>query len=180
MKKTDIVLVCLLIVALVVTFSKKIQNSLKGHLGFSKPNYPDEISNRIFIQAKKRGLSDRLAALMVAWSKWETGNYSSHFVTDNRNLFGYTYDKNSKYQTGYNGSNPKAGRFATYATLEDSVNENVDWMNRRVKKQDRGTWPSLEDITDPIEFARLLMQSKYSDDSYLVYGQGIRTHLGNS
>lgn len=177
MKKTDIALVLLGVVALVILFSKRVQNSLVGYMGLSKPNYPDDFSKRIFTQGKKRGLSDRLSALLVAWSKFETGNYSSHFVPDNRNFYGYTYDKNSKYQTGFNGSNPKAGNFAVYATLEDSVNEVVDWMNRRYKRQDRGTWPPLNEITDPIEFARLLMTAKYSDDHYTVYGAGIKSHL---
>jgi len=177
MKKTNIALVVFFIVLLVVTFSKKIQNMIKGYTGLSKPDYKDNFSNRIFIQGKKRGLSDALSRLLVGWSRFETGKYSSHFVPDNRNFFGYTYDKNSKYQTGYNGSNPKAGNFAVYATLEDSVNEVVDWMNRRVKRQDRGVWPSLDKINDSIELARLLMQSRYSDDNYLVYGQGIKSNL---
>ena len=177
MKKSDIYLFLGVAVLLVIALSKKIQNSLKGYTGLSGGNYPDEISNRIFVQAKKRGLSDRLSALVVAWSKFETGNYGSHFVKDNRNLFGYTYDKNSKYQTGYNGSNPKAGNFAVYASLEDSVNEVIDWMKRRQSRQDRGPWPSLDAINDPIEFARLLMAANYSDDHYTVYGAGIKSHL---
>jgi len=177
MKKNEVfILISILIIALIAS-SKKIQNSIKGYMGLSKAPYDDDFSKRIFIQAKKRGFSDRLSALLVAWSKFETGSYKSHFVPDNRNFYGYTYDKNSKYQTGYNGSNPKAGNFAVYATLEDSVNEVIDWINRRITRQDRGAWPKADQITDPIEFAKLLMMSNYSDDSYLTYGNGIKTHF---
>jgi len=178
MKKSEwAILISMIIIAIIVS-SKKIQNSLKGYLNIGKPDFAgDTNAERIFAQAKKRGLSDRMAQMLVAWSKFETGNFTSHFVPDNRNYYGYTYDKNSKYQTGFNGSNPQAGNFAVYASLENSVNEVVDWMNRRVKRQDRGAWPPVNSITDPIEFATLLMGSNYSNDSPLTYGNGIKKYL---
>jgi len=178
MKKSEWAILAGIIIIALIASSKKIQNSLKGYMGIGKPDFGgDTHAEKIYSQAKKRGLSDRMASMLVAWSKFETGNFSSHFVTDNRNYFGYTYDKNSKYQTGFNGSNPKAGNFAVYATLEDSVNEVIDWMNRRYTRQDRGAWPKINDITDPIAFATLLMGSRYSDDSPLTYGNGIKTYL---
>ena len=152
---------------------------VKGLFNMGNP-FTGKTSSAIFTQVKKRGGSDYLAKLFVAWSKFETGNYTSGICKRGNNYFGYTLDKNSKYQNGQvAGSNQTAGRFGSYDTLQGSVNENYDWLQRRYKRQDRGVFPDPNSINDIEQFVKLLKQANYFGEPLAVYTAGVKSHFGN-
>jgi hypothetical protein len=131
---------------------------------------------RVYSQALKgtannAGLPDTLAKIVAAQSQHETGNYTSSVYLNSNNGFGYGFD-NSEYQTG----NYK--QYATYANIEDSTSEIVDYIYRRVAD---GSFPKdLSTITTAEQYATLLKNAKpgsYYGDSLSNYAKGIANFL---
>jgi mannosyl-glycoprotein endo-beta-N-acetylglucosaminidase len=102
------------------------------------------------------------AQLVTAQSGHETDGWTSNvYLTDN-NAFGY----------GFNGVS-----YTAYASVEDSVQDMIDYINRRVAD---GSFPSLDQITTPDQYATLLKNAKsgaYFGDTVENYENGITNWL---
>ena len=102
-----------------------------------------------------------LAACIVAQSKHETGNYSSSIFLDCNNAFGYKAVRSScQLHPGYQN----------YQTVSDSVHEITAWIKRRLSE---GNFPALNTITSPLQYATLLKENGYYEDSLGNYANGI-------
>jgi uncharacterized FlgJ-related protein len=141
--------------------------------------YSNPISETIYKTALADGMPETLARLLVGQSRHETGKYSSKFVKKYNSLFGYSFDKNSKYQVPGGSLADNKVPIAAYTTLEDSVHEITDWIKRRQKK---GQFPKdLETIKTPLQYATYLQNcgyfqgwAKYTREQNLkFYAQGI-------
>jgi len=123
-----------------------------------------------------RGLSDRIARYVVAMSRHETGDWEHDFYTIGNNGFGYSYDKNSRWQLDRGGRNADNGvPIAQYRSIEDSTNEVLDWIRRR---QSNGTWPKdLDSIGSIYEFAQLLKNGSYYEAPVSVYSSALFRHF---
>lgn len=121
--------------------------------------------------ANNPGVPGAFAALLVAQSKHETGNYTSHLFNAYNNAFGYSYYPGSLYQTGAGSNADNGAPIAAYATVEDSAREMVDYANRRVRK---GEWPPLDKITTPEQYAVLLKKVGYFQADINEYLAGLK------
>jgi Mannosyl-glycoprotein endo-beta-N-acetylglucosaminidase len=118
------------------------------------------------------GLPFALVRLVTAQSQHESANYTSDVFLQTNNCFGYKYYAKSPYQNGYyNG-------YAKYATVEDSVQEIVDYLYRRVQT---GEFPDLGTITTAEQYATLLKNLKYPGPYFGAplkeYIDGINSYL---
>jgi hypothetical protein len=137
----------------------------------------NDFANIVYEQAlqgsyKNAGLPARLAQLVAAQSQHETGNYTSNVFKHSNNGFGYGAIAYSDYQTGsYEG-------FGAYASLQDSTQEIVDYIYRRLAD---GSFPALETITTPLQYATLLKNvpspGAYYGDSVANYASGISRYF---
>jgi hypothetical protein len=140
--------------------------------------YSNPISDLIYRTALGDGIPDTLARLLVGQSRHETGKYTSKFVTKYNSLFGYSYNKGSKWQVPGGSLADNKVPIASYRTKEDSVHEITDWLKRRVKKSQ---FPKLEEIKTPLQYATLLQKAgyfqgwpKYTKEQNLTfYAEGI-------
>lgn len=132
------------------------------------------IDQLIYNTAVADGMPGPLASLQVAQSKLESGNYKHRFFTIGKNAFGYSYDKNSKWQLQKGGPNADNGvPIAQYATVEDSVHELTSWIKRRQKD---GQFPKdLNVITTPLQYTIYLRHGAhpYGGRSDKEYADGI-------
>lgn len=118
------------------------------------------------------GLPNNLAALLVAQSQLETGNFTSNFFKNYNNAFGYSYTPLSIYQTGSGTLADNGQPIASYSSIEQSTREIIDWIYRRVKE---GKFPSdLRTITTPDQYAALLKNAGYYQDSLANYTAGLK------
>ena len=119
-----------------------------------------------------KGLPPVLAAILISQAKHESGNFSSSAFVDGNNAFGYTYVPGAKWQTTTPGRIADNGQpLATYASLEDSTREVVDWIHRRQKE---GKFPiDLTAITNTDQYAKLLKAAGYYGDSFENYAKGL-------
>ncbi len=134
------------------------------------------IEQRIYDTAFDDGMPPVLAALLVDQSKHETGNYSSRFFTVGKNAFGYSYDKDSKWQLDMGGPTADNGvAIAQYRTVENSVHEITDWIKRR---QAEGKFPpDLGAITTPESYAHLLKAAGYYGDTESNYAAALSKYF---
>lgn len=137
--------------------------------------------SRIYKQARSgspvnKGFPDPLARLVVAQARHETGNYLSNGFKTGNNLFGYMYVKGARYQLpdpGLIADNKKP--LAKYSSLENSVNELLDWIYRRVADK---SFPSdLSTIRTPEQYASYLKSAGYYGDSVENYAGGLSRGL---
>lgn len=133
------------------------------------------IEQTIYNIAVKDGMPagpDRLAEFIVAQSKHETGNYTHRFFTVGNNAFGYSYNKDSRWQLDKGGPLADNGvAIAQYRSVEDSVHEFTDWIKRRQKE---GKFPAdLKTITTPDQYAGLLKSSGYYHDTVAKYSAAL-------
>jgi len=139
-----------------------------------------DIADRIFNQATRGtnynpGLPNTLAALLVAQSQHETGNYTSNFFRNYNNAFGYAYYPGSLYQNGPGTIADNGKPIASYASVEDSTKELIDWIYRRVKE---GKFPAnLATITEPDQYAALLKSAGYFGDTLQTYTNGLKYYF---
>lgn len=123
---------------------------------------PDQAQTIIYSQLRTDGIPDPLAKLVTAQSGHETGGWASNvFMTDN-NAFGY----------GFNGS-----AYKQYASVEDSASDLSAYLNRRVND---GTFPPLDQITDPGQYATLLKNAGYYTDNEANYAAGITSFFNGA
>jgi len=138
------------------------------------------IADRIFNQATRGtnnnpGLPNTLAALLVAQSQHETGNFTSNFFRNDNNGFGYSYFPGSIYQVGAGSIADNGQPIAKYASIEDSTKELIDWIYRRVKD---GKFPAnLATITEPEQYAALLRNAGYYTDKLETYTNGLKYYF---
>lgn len=116
-----------------------------------------------------------LASLMVDQSAQETGGWTSNFFKNNNNCFGYSCDPSSDWQNGCSTNKADNGvTVGNYDTIDDSVQELVDYWYRRAK-DGRGGCPSdLNQITTPQQYATILKNAGYYGDSLTNYLNGIK------
>jgi flagellum-specific peptidoglycan hydrolase FlgJ len=104
---------------------------------------------------KKNGFSDRMGTWWVAISNLETGKWTSNLFRSYNNLFGMKQPLSRfTYSLG-----PSPTGYATFATIADSVNDIVAYMNARLYPKD------FDSIDDLVAF----MKSKgyFEDPDYL-------------
>lgn len=123
---------------------------------------PDQSEQLIFSSLVSGGIPQTLAQLVAAQSGHETAGWTSNvYLTDN-NAFGY----------GYNGTSYKV-----YAAVEDSAADLVGYLNRRVAD---GSFPPLDQITTPDQYAALLKQAGYYSDTETNYLNGLENWLNDN
>lgn len=140
-------------------------------------------AERIYTQAKagtgyNPGLPDPLASLFVAQAKHETGGFTSRFFRENNNAFGYAYYAGSLYQTGAGDLADNRQPIASYASIEDSAKEIIDWLYRRLR-QGRlmvkgAVINSLAEIKTPEDYAQALKGAGYYGDKLENYLAGLK------
>jgi hypothetical protein len=135
-------------------------------------NYTDQIYNQLISGSPNNpGIPQTLAQIVTAQSQHESANYSSNVFTNAKNAFGYKYYAGSPYQSGnFEG-------YAMYSSINDSVNEIIDYLYRR---QADGSFPDLSTITTPDQYANLLKNAgpgAYFEDTVLNYASGIAKYL---
>lgn len=130
---------------------------------------------RIFNAAISDGMPEILAKIIVAQSKHETGNYKHRFFTKGNNAFGYSYNKNSKWQISGGDKADNNVPIAQYRSVEDSTHELTDWIKRRQKE---GKFPKdLNLIQSASRYAQLLKASGYYQAPLTVYTNALVNHL---
>lgn len=137
-------------------------------------SYEERIYNALVqgTPTSPRGLPAPLAALVVAQSKHETGNYTSNAFRTANNAFGYSYVPGGVWQKGAGLIADNGKPVAKYASVEDSAREIVDWIYRRVRE---GIFPvNLDGITTPEQYGALLKQAGYYGDSLANYVGGLK------
>lgn len=130
------------------------------------------VENIQYNTAVSDGMPPLLAKFMVAQSKTETGNYTSHFFTVGNNGFGYSYDPGSPWQLDKGGPLADNGiPIAQYSSIQNSVHEVTSWIKRR---QAEGVFPAnLSTITTPYQYATLLKSGGYYQDSVSNYASNL-------
>lgn len=135
----------------------------------------DQVAVRIYNQARKGtgynpGLPVDLANLVVAQAKHETGDFTSNAFLKHNNAFGYAYYSGSNYQTGKGLIADNGQPVASYKTVEDSVKELIDWLNRRMRE---GKFPDLAAVHTPGDYAAALKAAGYYGDTLANYARGL-------
>jgi len=135
----------------------------------------NQISALIHATALQDGMPETLAALIVAQSKHETDDYTSHAFLKNNNCFGYKYVPGAKWQIGAGITSSEKDPYAAYRDITDSVHELTDWIKRR---QFGKKFPTdLNEIKNPDDYATLLKSCGYFGDSTQHYITGLSHFL---
>lgn len=121
-------------------------------------------------------LPSNLIPLFTAWSGHESSNadtgqiLSSPVYLATNNAFGYGPVAGDAYQTGTYET------YAMYGSVNDSVQENIDYLFRR---QADGSFPDLTTIApgDAATFAQLLKNAGYYTDTVENYTAGLQNFL---
>jgi uncharacterized FlgJ-related protein len=137
------------------------------------------IDKKIYDQAIKRGLIPTVANLLVAQARFESADYTSNVYKQNKNLFGYKFVGQRGATRGTvapksewpNANTP--GYYAKYATIEDSVNEVINWLFRR---QQEGKF-LVNSLTTAGKYAAGLKAGNYYGDSAANYSNGLTAKL---
>lgn len=127
-----------------------------------------DFSSTIYNTALANGIPAALAALLVAQSKHETNNFTSSVFWDCNNGFGYSAVRSHC---------PGHSFYQNYSSLEESVNEICNYLKRRVND---GSFPDLDTITQPEQYAALLKSVGYYSDSLQNYANGLITWFQNN
>lgn len=133
-------------------------------------------ADRIYSQALQGspynpGVPDAVARLMVAQARHETGDFTSNLFRRYNNAFGYAYYAPSNYQTGPGSIADNGQAIAAYRSVEDSTNEVIDWLYRRVRQ---GRFPDLNTISTPEQYAAALKAAAYYGDTVENYLRGLK------
>lgn len=110
-----------------------------------------------------------LKYFIAAQAAHESANFTSSVFKDCNNSFGYS---------NVRGACPGHERYQKYNSVNESVLEVVAWIKRR---QAEGKFPAnLATITTPEQYAQLLKNSNYYEDSVSNYASGIRRFLNEN
>lgn len=131
------------------------------------------IEKRIKATARKEGMPDNIARLLVAQAKHETGNFTSNAYRNNNNLYGYKYVPGGYLQISEGITSSEGNAYAAYASIEDSVRVVCRWIRKR---QAEGKFPAdLSGLT--IEsYAQYLKNAGYYGDTVANYTQGLKKY----
>jgi len=117
----------------------------------------------------KQNLDSFVVELLVAQSKHESGNYTNS-LTKYNNLFGRHHHKTDKYSLGAGAHAEGHSRFARYATVEDAVLSQLDYLHR---KDYSFKWNSA------YQYAIELKKKKYYEAPVKVYTNALNRFLEN-
>lgn len=123
---------------------------------------PAQSEQLIFQTLVDNNIPGELATLVTAQSGHETGGWVSPVYKNDNNAFGY----------GYTGTSYKQ-----YSSVEASVLDLVKYLNNRVAD---GSFPPLDQITTPDQYAQLLANVGYYTDNETTYLNGIERWLNNN
>lgn len=130
--------------------------------------------NTVYHQAISDGMPSKLAMLITAQARFESGNYSSNVFRSCNNLFGYKWVGQSS-ASGPCLQSPEGDYYAAYSSIAASVHEICQWIKRRVSE---GKFPSnLSSIDTPEYYAQLLKSTNYFTGTLSVYTNGLIAEL---
>lgn len=121
-------------------------------------NYNQEI----YDGAVNNGATSWLAKLLIAQSRFETGDFGNKQTDINNNIFGFKWSPNSQYAKKGNIS-PEGDPYAKYDTIGDAI---ADYINRwmLLKSKEGGT--RLEEFNQIPEGDTLTFATKLKDYGY--------------
>lgn len=135
-----------------------------------------EIEREIYQAAMERlprrftpAQAQRLASLMLAQAKLETGNFTSNVFKTNKNAYGYKYYKGSIWQAGPGVMSPEGNTYANFRTVGDSAKEVADWLGRRAK--------NFNSVTTPEAYAQALKAAGYYGTTWQKYAAMLRRFM---
>lgn len=117
----------------------------------------------VFDTAISDGMPEQLARLIAAQAAHESNGFTSAIFLDCNNAFGYKVFGNAAACPGHPD-------YELYPTLQASTHEITSWIKRRLQE---GNFPSLDTITTPDQYASLLKQNGYYEDSESNYSAGL-------
>lgn len=121
--------------------------------------YKNEIAERVYQTALAEGMPDLLARMIVGQGWHEGAGFKSKFAVKFNSPFGYSFDKNSKWQIPGGTKADNGVPIAAYKSFEDATREVTDWIKRRQRK---GQFPKdLNEIKTPKDYATLLQNCGY-------------------
>jgi hypothetical protein len=133
-----------------------------------------DYDNRIYTEVINNGYSTDLANLLVSQANYETGGYSNNAFILGNNAYGYKYVKGSKFQLSDEGNISSEGNaYAKYATIEDSVDEVLAWLERRQKE---GKFV-IADLHTADDYAAALKSGDYYGQTSTEYATGLDYYL---
>lgn len=118
-------------------------------------------------------VGDLIARFIVAQGAQESSNYTSKFARLYNSPFGYSYDKNSKYQTGGGAKADNGAPIAAYASIEDATKELCAWLIRRTKDRRGGFPASLSVLDTPAAYVAAIKRASYFEGSESVYAKNV-------
>jgi hypothetical protein len=119
---------------------------------------------RVYTACISQGIPRALALLITAQSKHESANYTSSVFLDCNNSFGYKAVYGAPSCSGHSD-------YKYYPNIEASAIEVCGWLKRRVAD---GSFPPLNTISDPDNYAALLKNAGYYGDTVSNYAAGIK------
>lgn len=119
--------------------------------------------SQVYNTAIADGMPRPLALLIVAQAKHETNNFQSSIFQDCQNAFGYKVFGNARACPGHTD-------YEAYNNVTESTHEITAWIKRRLNE---GNFPPLATVRDPVQYATLLKNNGYFDDSINNYAAGI-------
>lgn len=126
-----------------------------------------DTANRIFNQAIRNGMPETLAEFITAQAAHETDGFTSDIFQACNNCFGYKWVGQSTAL----GPCPGHPAYAAYSSVEQSTDEMCKWIKRRVS--DGSFPPALTSITTYTQYAALLKNANYFEDTLSNYTAGI-------
>lgn len=122
-------------------------------------------------------VGDLIARFIVAQGAQESGNYTSKFFKKYNAPFGYSYDKNSKYQIGGGTKADNGVPIAAYANVEDATRELCAWLLRRTKDKRGGFPASLSVLDTPAKYVSAIKAAGYFEGSESVYSRNVEYYF---
>lgn len=110
------------------------------------------------------GYSPRMARLVAAVSRHETGNYTSHVFRTLNNMFGMRFPNVRKTTALYESDS----NYSVYASPSDSVNDMVLYLNAR-------EFPF--DVSNARDLVETMKRKGYFEDSLENYLAGVERAL---
>jgi hypothetical protein len=138
-----------------------------------------DAASRIYAQAiagsaNNSGLPPAMANFLVGQAANETAGFTSNFFVNNNNCFGYSCSSSSQYQDGCSSGNADNGvQVGNYDSIEDSVQELVDWWYRRASDGKGGCPSDLTTITTADQYATILSNAGYYTSAESNYAANI-------
>jgi flagellum-specific peptidoglycan hydrolase FlgJ len=119
-------------------------------------------NQQIYDSAVNNGATSWLAKLLIAQSRFETGDYGNNQSKTNNNIFGFKYSPNSQYAKKGNTS-PEGDPYAKYETINDAIG---DYINRWMLLNSKQGGTRLEEFNQIPEGDTLTFATKLKDYGY--------------